>query len=196
METNVIESEAIEYDVLKTIYLIKINEDLTCVFETLTSKTIDEIISDIRNNSLDEVIDNTLREIFDSIIKVENEYLDIYKVITTLPEDEIKIIAPKPKEIKVKSESKFELPRRYGKDKILKDIKNDNRGATQIEKAMFSLNTIKNIYCVLERKLINDLFSERGLSDEKQILTDIEYRDIIAIQELMTNKLKTILNKK
>jgi hypothetical protein len=48
----------------------------------------------------------------------------------------------------------------------------------------------------LERKLIHDLFVERNEIKEGYYLTDEEYRDIIATQELLSNKLKKILNRK
>jgi len=70
--------------------------------------------------------------------------------------------------------------RRYGKDKILNDIKSENRKSTQIERTMFAINEIRNIYCNLERKLIHDLFVERNEIKEGYYLTDEEYRDIIA----------------
>jgi hypothetical protein len=61
---------------------------------------------------------------------------------------------------------------------------------------MFAINEIRNIYCNLERKLIHDLFVERNEIKEGYYLTDEEYRDIIATQELLSNKLKKILNRK
>ena len=48
----------------------------------------------------------------------------------------------------------------------------------------------------LERRLIHDLFVDREDIDGDKVLTDGECRDIIAIAELMTNKLKALLDKK
>jgi len=192
METIVNDSNVIEYDIFKTLYLIKMDEDLYSVYSTFTSKDINEIISDIKNNILDDKLNNIIYDIFETIILIEDKYVEIYKNIT----HDFGVVVNKPKETTNVSVSKFKLPRRYGKYKVLDDIKKDNRKATQAEKTMISLNNIKNLYCILERKLINDIFVERNEFDGSKILEDEEYRDIIALQELMTNKLKNIIKKK
>jgi hypothetical protein len=192
METIVNDSNMIEYDIFKTLYLIKTDEDLYSVYSTFTSKSINELISDIKNDSLDDKLNNTIYDIFESIILVEEKYIEIYEKIT----HDFGIVIKKPEQTINVDVSKSKLPRRYGKDKVLNDIKKDNRKATQAEKTMIALNNIKNLYCILERKLINDIFVERNEFDGSKILEDEEYRDIIALQELMSNKLKNIIKKK
>jgi hypothetical protein len=176
----------IEFDLYKTLYLIKTNDDLFSVYEMGISDSLDETLFYIKNNSLSEGVYGYLHEIFTSIILVEEKYLSIYNSINHSYE------APK----QIETSKPFVLPRRYGRNKILNDIKSENRKSTQIERTMFAINEIRNIYCNLERKLIHDLFVERNEIKEGYYLTDEEYRDIIATQELLSNKLKKILNRK
>jgi hypothetical protein len=193
METVLNEINNIEYDVFKTLYLIKTDEDLFLVYSSFIDKDINDLIQDIKKDLLDDSTNGILYEIFESIILVEDKYLNIYNKIT----HDFDIVIEKPKKVEdTKTKNNFKLPRRYGKDKIIKDIKKEDRKATQAEKTMIAINTIKNIYCALERKIINDIFTERGDYDGTKILNDEEYRDIIALQELMSNKLKKILIKK
>ncbi len=176
----------IEFDLYKTLYLIKTNDDLFSVYEMGISDSLDETLFFIKNNSLSESVYGYLHEIFTSIILVEEKYLTIYNSINHSYETPKQIVVSK----------SFILPRRYGKNNIIKDIKSENRKSTQIERTMFAINEIKNVYCNLERKLIHDLFVERNEIKEEYYLTEEEYRDIIATQELLSNKLKKILNRK
>lgn len=183
MET--VMTNEVSFDVFKTLYMIKIDDDLLSVFNMGVNTSIQTAITNAKNGLLS---DKTL-EYLEGIHKliVENEsYLEKYLKLTHNYNTEV---------VETTGEE-FSFPRRYGKDKILSDIKGDDRKSTQIEKAMFSLNSIKNMYVNLERRLIHDLFVERGAVDGELVLTDEECRDIVAIQKLMETKLKSILNKK
>lgn len=193
MESIIENNNEIKYDIYKTLYVIKTDDDLYTIYKSFITKDINALIKDIQNGELNDKDNNIIQDIFESIILVEDKYINTYNNIT----HDFKPVTNNNNNNKVDIiEDVFKLPRRYGKDKIIKDINKENRKATQAEKAMMSLNTIKNLYCVLERKIVNDIFVERNKYSGSKLLEDDEYRDIIALQELMSNKLKKILNKK
>jgi len=176
----------IEFDLYKMLYLIKTNDDLSSVYDMAIEDSLDETLFYIKNNTLSEGVYNYLHDMFTSIVLNDESYLSTYNSITHSYQQTKQVEISKP----------FITPRRYGRDKILNDIKLENRKSTQIERTIFAINEMRNVYCNLERKLIHDLFVERNEIKEGYYLTDEEYRDIIATQELLSNKLKKILNKK
>ena len=122
----------IEFDLYKTLYLIKTNDDLLSVYDMAIEDSLDETLSFIKNGSLSEPVYNYLHDMFTSIILNEESYLSIYNSITHSYEATKQIEISKP----------FITPRRYGKDKILNDIKSANRKSTQIERTIFAINEI------------------------------------------------------
>lgn len=177
-----IKQTEVTFDIFKTLYLIKTDEDLLAVFNMGVDISIQTAITSAKNGLLS---DNTL-EYVEGIynIIVDNEsYLERYeKLIHTIKTEPVEL-----------TEEEFQIPRRYGKDKVVADIQRDQRKASQIEKTIIAVNDIKNMRANLERRLIHDLFIEREEFDGKRILTDEQCRDIIALQMLMANKLEDIL---
>ena len=92
------------------------------------------------------------------------------------------------KKLKKKKENK--LPRRYGKNSVLKDIEKQGGKPTNAQLTALSVNELKNTYVNLNSRLIKDMLMD------KPILTDEDYRDIRATITLLNNKLKNILKKK
>lgn len=177
-----IKQTEVTFDIFKTLYLIKTDEDLLAVFNMGVDISIQTAITSAKNGLLS---DKTL-EYVEGIYKIiaDNEsYLERYEKL-------IHSIKPEPVEL---TEEEFQIPRRYGKDKVVADIQRDQRKASQIEKTIIAVNDIKNMRANLERRLIHDLFIEREEFDGKRILTDEQCRDIIALQMLMANKLEDIL---
>ncbi len=177
-----IKQTEVTFDIFKTLYLIKIDEDLLAVFNMGVDISIQTAITSAKNGLLS---DKTL-EYVEGIYKIiaDNEsYLERYEKL-------IHNIKPEPIEL---TEEEFQIPRRYGKDKVVADIQRDQRKASQVEKTIIAVNGIKNMRANLERRLIHDLFIEREEFDGKRILTDEQCRDIIALQMLMANKLDDIL---
>jgi hypothetical protein len=177
-----IKENEVTFDIFKTLYLIKTNEDLLEVFNMGVDISIQTAITSAKNGLLS---DKTL-EYVEGIYKIiaDNEsYLERYEKL-------IHNIKPEPIEL---TEEEFQIPRRYGKDKVVADIQRDQRKASQVEKTIIAVNGIKNMRANLERRLIHDLFIEREEFDGKRILTDEQCRDIIALQMLMANKLDDIL---
>jgi hypothetical protein len=180
-----IKENEVVFDVFKTLYMIKTNEDLLEVFNMGVSIDIQTAITTAKNGLLSDKTLEYVEGLYNIIVDNES-YLEQYEKLAHN-------IAPAQVEL---TEEEFQIPRRYGKDKVLADIEKDQRKASQVEKAIIASNSIKNMYVNLERRLIHDLFVERGEFDGDVVLTDEECRDIIAIQQLMANKLRSIFNKK
>lgn len=180
-----IKQTEVTFDVFKTLYIIKTDEDLLEVFNMGVDVSIQTAITSAKNGLLSEKTLDYIKGIYNIIVDNES-YLERYEKL-------VNNLNPVTSEL---TEEEFQIPRRYGKDKVLADIEKDQRKASQIEKSIIAINSIKNIYVNLERRLIHDLFVERGEFEGDVVLTEEECRDIIAIQQLMANKLKPILNKK
>lgn len=195
METT--QSIETNFDLFKTLYLIKTEQELLDVYDMGVDVSIQTTITNAKNNLLNDKTLNYLKDIFTHIILNNTKFLDKYnrvnssKQFTNVTND----VTPPTKTIEL-TEKEYPIPRRYGKEKIIADAKKDNRKLTPIERALISCNNIKNMRVNMERRLIHDLFVDRNDIDGNKILTDSECRDIIAIEELMINKLKILFNKK
>jgi hypothetical protein len=177
-----IKENEVTFDIFKTLYLIKTNEDLLEVFNMGVDISIQTAITSAKNGLLSDKTLEYVEGIYNIIVDNES-YLERYEKL-------IHNVKPEPIEL---TEEEFQIPRRYGKDKVVADIQRDQRKASQVEKTIIAVNSIKNMRVNLERRLIHDLFIEREEFDGKRILTDEQCRDIIALQMLMVNKLDDIL---
>ena len=155
-----IKENEVVFDVFKTLYMVKTNEDLLDVFNMGVSIDIQTAITTAKNGLLSDKTLEYLEGMYNIIVDNES-YLEQYEKL-------VHNIAPEQVELK----------------------------SSQVEKAIIASNSIKNMYVNLERRLIHDLFVERGEFEGDVVLTDEECRDIIAIQQLMANKLRGIFNKK
>ena len=81
-------------------------------------------------------------------------------------------------------------PRRYGKEKIDKDIANQGGIPTPIQRAMLSTNNLKNLFVNISNKLIKDYFTD------EPSLTDEDYRKIQAVVTTVERQFKEIIKKK
>lgn len=71
------------------------------------------------------------------------------------------------KPVKVVKAKEVEIPRRYGKEKIQKDIEAQGGKATPVQRAMLKVNDLKNIYVNLSTRGIKDMVAgAESLSDE------------------------------
>ena len=238
----------IEFDLYKTLYLIKTNDDLLTVYDMGISDSLDETLFYIKNNSLSDDVYRYLHDIFSSIILVEEKYLSIYNsinhsyeapkqievtfdifktlhmiksnkdllevfnmevlidiqtVITTAKnsllsdktleyikglygiivdnesylEQYLKLtnnIAPVQVEL---TEEEFQIPRRYGRKRILLDIENQNGISTNAQLASLENNRLKNLYALIDRRLIKKMLNnDNKLSDEDCIKISLEIK--------------------
>ncbi len=88
--------------------------------------------------------------------------------------EEVEVVEPEPikkvkidKPVKVVKAKEVEVPRRYGKEKIQKDIDAQGGKATPVQRAMLKVNDLKNIYVNLSTRGIKDMVAgAESLSDE------------------------------
>ena len=70
-------------------------------------------------------------------------------------------------EDKVSEKKESLVPRRYGKEKITKDIEAQGGKSTPVQRAMLKVNDLKNIYVNLSTRGIKDMIANTdSLSDE------------------------------
>lgn len=91
---------------------------------------------------------------------------------------------------KVKVVKEKDLPRRYGKQQIEKDIVAQGHKANPKQRAGLKLNNLKNLNVVLINKFIKDYHNEA------QVLTDEDYLKIEASITMFERSLDVILKKK
>jgi hypothetical protein len=91
---------------------------------------------------------------------------------------------------KVKVVKENDLPRRYGKQQIEKDIVAQGHKANHKQRAGLKLNNLKNLNVLLINKFIKDYHNEA------QILTDEDYLKIEASITMFERSLDAILKKK
>ena len=185
----------LEYNEILTLRVIEGEEDLKGLLSKRTPLSFSLLYSIAKQNKLNPETKELLEVIFNDIILTKEELISKYKryasgeSIDVTPEVKVEPIAePVKKEAKCKKAK--ELPRRYGKEAILRDVEAQGGKATNVQLTALSVNSLKNTYVNLSTRLIKDMFSDEvKLSDE-------EYRVIRSTITLLENKLKPILKKK
>ena len=190
----------LEYNEIVTLGVIEQDSVLSSIFLEDVKMSFNMVKLLSKENNLNEFSKLKIYEFFDKIILTNKNYIDKYKrlishEITTNnvieePTNNIDMVVDelKNKEIKEKKENK--LPRRYGKNSVLKDIEKQGGKPTNAQLTALSVNELKNTYVNLNSRLIKDMLMD------KPILTDEDYRDIRATITIVKNKLKDILKKK
>ncbi len=89
----------------------------------------------------------------------------------------------------------MEKPRRYGKNKILSDIENQDGTATPIQNLMLSINDLKNTYVNLSNISIYDYFNDNKLLNDEEY---VEIKKIIdeSVWKLSKYNINTLRAKK
>jgi hypothetical protein len=156
------------FNELTTIEFIKQNEILSDLVTEKTKLTINVVKALAEKNNLSQETKNFISEVFNDIIATDEKNKKTYEKLSNAN-----------KQIKNNV-----LPRRYGKNKLKKDIENQGGTATNVQLTALSINKLKNIYLKLERLIISEMFS-----DERK-LTDENYREIRSAIDIVENKLK------
>lgn len=205
----------LKYDELTSLYLIETDDILKEVFEEKVKTPFNLLYKFIKDG--DEMISTetkeTIFEVFDKLISTREDLAERYQhlldtnyanqvlakkgVIETKPEP-IENVIFETESYKVKHDKLVEtpakkekaLPRRYGKDKIQKDIKEQGSPATPLQRAMIDLNDVRNIYVKLSDRAIKDLLGGG------QNFTDEDCRKISAIVKTFKQQAEAIINKK
>lgn len=190
----------LEYNELVTLRLIETNSDLLELFYSESSVKFPMIYNLQKEGKMNQKVVEFTKMIFDSVIVTKTEFIDKYLHIEANIGNEpivplVEVVVPKQiqevpvaKEVKPKKEGA--LPRRYGKENILKDIEKQGGTATSVQRAALSVNRLKNLYVQLDKRLIKDM-----LLDEAKLSVE-DYRVISAAIEMLETKMKPILKKK
>lgn len=195
----------LKFDRLTTLRIIEKIEDLNAIFTDEVKLPFSVLYRLANDGKLPDSIDEMITSIFEELISTKEEYAIRYNqllntgeefVVEPVVEPIVEVVAEpvleaKPKVVKVvKVVKEKTIPRRYGKERIDKDIANQGGVATPIQRAMLSTNNLKNLFVNISNKLIKDYFTD------EPSLTDDDYRKIQAVVTTVERQFKEILKKK
>ncbi len=199
----------LEYNELITLRVIEMDEMSTTILRETLHQSFLLLYKLSKEGLLTAKDKEKIKEIFDYGICTNKLLIDKYRrilngstepIIVSAPVEEVIVKEEIP--IKIvqnstygefkggKTETKIELPRRYGLAKINKDIEAQDGKPTNVQLAALATNRLKNIYINLSARLINDMLSD------KKMLSNEDYREIRAIVTTVERKVETILKKK
>jgi hypothetical protein len=196
----------LDYNELVALNVIEKDEDLCSMFTEDVRLPFSMLYRMSKENTLNEDIKEIIFDFFDKVISTKKNYVEKYlRVLNSdfenlVPAEvvtqEIPVIvevAPVEKPIiatKKTLATTKKLPKWYGKEKIVQDIKNQGGVGTNPQLAALANNDLKNIYLTMNNKCINDM-----LTDTRK-LTDEEYRTFKSAVRTIQNVLNPILKKK
>ena len=193
MATQVEKIKEITFNPTATLALVEIDTDLKEIFTDEIKLPFSVLYRLSDEGKLSERTLELLNTIFDKIILTKSDLIDKYLRLANnrgveidiireleieaesdveIDEEEVKVVEPivdtttKKKAVKKEKTGK-ELPKWYGRDKIMADIEKQEGGATPVQRAMLKLNDLKNMYFNLNTRGIKDMLADAGtLSDE------------------------------
>lgn len=199
------------YSELLTLRVIEDDEDLRNIFSETSGLTFNVLYQLSKVDKLKVKDKEVLLSLFDNIICMKKNLVDKYNKFDgkeVIEEEEVaEYVAPeepivvKPLEVlppktavsvadKKPKAKESDVPRRYGKEAILKDIKKQGGKATPTQNAMLKVNDLKNIYVNLQSRGIKDMLTGTHL------LSDADCRDIVSVVTIAQRKLEEILKRK
>ena len=164
----------LDFNIYKTLKVIEDDEDLKSIFKEDIKTDFDMLYRLIKDELLPDTILDYAKDIFDNIIITKQDLIDKYQSLE---------IGDAPKKY-----SKKKVPRRYGKAQILKDIADGK--PSELQRAMLSINKLKNIYVNLNARCIKDTMGMTTL------LSNTDCRDIVATVTTVEKRLEDILKRK
>jgi len=188
----------LKYDELTSLYLIETDEVLKEIFEEKVKTPFNLLYKLIKNGgeNISSETKETIFDIFDKVISTRENMAERYQHLLNTNYanqvlDKKGVVETKPETVKSETPAKKEkgLPRRYGKHKIQKDIKEQGSPATPLQRAMIDLNDVRNIYVKLSDRAIKDLLGGG------QNFTDEDCRKISAIVKTFKQQAEAIINK-
>ena len=184
----------LEFDELTTLALIEQNDDLLSIFTDEVKIPFSVLYTLQKENKLSEDTKILIETLFDKIILTSRNLVEKYLRLSNKDFTELKkldeenvgvileeinlgstndntIINEEPINVainnKVSNKKETVIPRRYGKEKITKDIEAQGGVATPVQRAMLKVNDLKNIYVNLSTRGIKDMVGGTdSLSDE------------------------------
>lgn len=209
MATEIEKIADLNYNTTITLGVIEQNDDLLEIFNEQIKMPFNILFRLSEEGRLNDKTKELLNTIFEKIILTKKDLIDKYlrladssgivvgkpniisKIIEDKEEDIITIEEPIVIESKPKKQKNGkELPRRYGKKNIQKDIQKQNGNATPVQRAMLKVNDLKNIYVNLSARGIKDMLGGTNL------LSDEDCRKIISVITIAERQLEEILKKK
>jgi glycerophosphoryl diester phosphodiesterase len=161
----------LDYSEIVTLRVIEKNEDLYNIFTDEVNISFNLLKSLIKEDGLSIETKKTLKDIFEQVILNNKKLIKTYLELS-------------------KPTDPNEIPRRYGKEKILKDINKQGGNPTLVQRAMLRVNDLKNIYAVLSSRGIKDMVTGTNT------LSDVDCRDIISAITIIERRLDNLLKKK
>lgn len=196
----------LKYDELITLYLIETEELLNELFVEKVKTPFNLLYKCSKEGGemLSAETKDLIFQLFDNIILTKKSLADRYQhlqntdyvnqVLVKKGVDEIveptPVVEETPVAVVATPKKEKALPRRYGKDKILKDIKDQGSPATPLQRAMIDLNDVRNLYVKLSDRGIKDLLGGG------QNFTEEDCRKISAIVKTFKQQAEAIINKK
>jgi hypothetical protein len=203
----------LNYDEIITLGVIEQDEDLRSIFTEEVKVSFNLLRSISKQGKINPETQILLRSIFDHVILTKKELIDKYLLLAETGGIPIEVTNPVDTEIiaditplvsedtepKVKKSAEYkapkekiekEIPRRYGKEKVLADIEKQGGKATPLQNTMLRINDLKNMYVNLSARAIKDMFNE------EKMLSDVDCRDISSAIKIAEQKLERILRRK
>jgi hypothetical protein len=205
MESFFTKIAELKFDRLTTLRIIEKVEDLNGIFTDEVKLPFSVLYRLANDGKLPDSIDEMITSIFEELISTKEEYAIRYNQLLNSGEDFVfepvaepiveavvePVVEVKPKVVKVvKVVKEKAIPRRYGKEKIDRDITIQGGVATPIQRAMLSTNNLKNLFVNISNKLIKDYFAD------EPSLSDDDYRKIQAVVTTVERQFKEIIKKK
>jgi hypothetical protein len=184
---NTIEKLAeLEYNELFTLGMMEQCGDLREIFTDEIKVPFTMLYSLQKEGKLNDETKQLLVELFENLILTSKDLIGKYQRLMQSPptpqtepiavaevieevvevavvEETIKVIVKD----KVSEKKESVIPRRYGKEKITKDIEAQGGKSTPVQRAMLKVNDLKNIYVNLSTRGIKDMVANTdSLSDE------------------------------
>jgi hypothetical protein len=172
METTT-ESKEVVFSIYKMLNLIKEDTTLTNVLKNKSEIPSQMLYTMAKSGVLEGDTVQYIKEMFIKIVLQQKHMLDRYvnvegEQITETIEIE-------------------DLPKKYGKKKILTDIEEQGGNATEVQRMMLESFKLINIFQKLSRRGISDMLA--GTNN----LSDDDCRTVIATIKILENKTKNIL---
>ena len=196
----------LEFNELVALNVIEKDDDLKSMFTEDVRLPFNMLYRMSKDGVLTEEIKEVIFDFFDKVISTKKMYVEKYlrvlnsdfenlvpAKVETQEIPTVAEIAPVEKVVtkaKKTTSTTNKLPKWYGKEKIVEDIKNQGGVATNPQLAALANNDLKNIYLTMNNKCINDM-----LTDTRK-LTDEEYRTFKSAVRTIQNVLNPILKKK
>jgi len=187
----------LKYDELISLYLIETDELLKSIFVEKIDIPFNLLYKLNKEGQLSQETKDYIYELFDKVISTRENLADRYQHLqnTDYPNkhifgnqihENVLVVEPKAKAIVKKTKS---IPRRYGKQNILKDIAKQGFPPTPLQLAMIDIYEVRNLHTKLADRGIKDIFL-----DTKNY-TDEECRKIRAIVKTFKQQVNEIINK-